>query len=181
MKQTVAQPKPGDLLMVYEPSLYEDAIAFAERVSMVRQNIRPPRGRPIYGHVAVYIGHGLVLEALGRGLTRSLASKYAHTADIWTRDVSHNARDAVSQRAVAMFRTGYRYSWWLIAILAVRLLFGLKLPWRQRHRLICSTYAFDCWLADRVRIAPSRACSPEDIALHGKMYFAGEYTGGTLK
>ena len=171
------QPKPGDLLLVHAPSVYQDAIEFAERISLFRQGAHPPRGHPVYGHVAVYIGEGYILEALGRGLTRSPITKYAGSADIWTRQISRSSRDRIVLRAIAMWRARFRYSWLLIGILAVRLLFGWRLPWHQRGSLVCSVYGYDCWAADKVQIAASRACSPEDIAVYGRLYFAGEYKG----
>ena len=172
-----AEPKPGDLLLVHAPTLYEDAIEIAERISLLRQGIRSPLGHPIYGHVAVYVGGGQVIEALGRGLVCSPVTKYVGHSDIWTQDVSSAARDRVVMRALSMFHSGYRYSWVLIAILAVRLLFGLRLPWHQKGSLVCSVFGYDCWLADHIEIAKTRACAPEDIPLGGQLYFGGAYTG----
>ena len=164
----------GDLLLVRQNDLYEDVIAFGERVSMLRQGIKPPRGRPVYGHVAVYVGNGTVIEALGRGIVRSPASKYLGSGDIYTRQVTEAERAQICHTAMRLYIADYKYSWWLIAILAVRMLTGLQIPWRQKYSLVCSVLGYDAWLPV-CKIAAERACTPEDIPIYGALKFKGEW------
>ncbi len=164
----------GDLLLVRQNDVYEDAIAFAERVSMLRQGIKPPRGRPIYVHVAVYAGNSTVIEAIGRGVVRSPASKYLGSADIYTRPTTEAERQKIRYRAMRLYIGDYKYSWWLIAILAVRLLFGLQIPWKQKYSLVCSVLAYDAW-EPVCKIAAERACTPEDLATYKAVKFKCEW------
>ena len=164
----------GDLLLVRQNDVYEDLIAFGERISMLRQGIKPPYGHPVYGHVAVYLGNGTIIEAVGRGVVRSPASKYLGSADIYTRPTTEAEREQIRYRAMRLYIDDYKYSWWLIAILAVRLLFGWQIPWKQKYSLVCSVLAYDAW-EPVCKIAAERACTPEDIPLFGALKFKCEW------
>lgn len=164
----------GDLLLVRQNDVYEDLIAFGERISLLRQGKPVPRGHPVYGHVAVYIGNGTIIEAVGRGVVRSPASKYLGSADIYTRPTTEAERQKIRYRAMRLYIGDYKYSWWLIAILAVRLLFGWQIPWQQKYSLVCSVLAYDAW-EPVCKIAAERACTPEDLATYKAVEFKCEW------
>ncbi len=167
--------QPGDLLQCYSASLLRDAIVAAERIGALRDGVRPPRGRPIYSHTAVYIGNDFVIEALGAGLVRSPVSKHLGNADIWTRDVSAYGREQITARAEDMYRTGYKYAWMDLGVQLAYLTLGLKISYHFEHSIICSVFGYDCWAADGWKVAKRRNCDPEDIALGGVLHFAGEF------
>ncbi|MHB1626756.1 MAG: hypothetical protein ACYCVB_00065 [Bacilli bacterium] len=169
------EPKPGDLLQCYNPSLLRDAIVAAERIGMLRSGIRPPRGRPVYSHTAVYVGNDHIIEALGAGLVRSPASKHLGHADVWTREIDASGRENIVRRAEAMYSTGYRYAWMDLGVQLVHLTLGLRISYHFDHSIICSVFGYDCWAADGWKVAKRRNCDPEDIALGGVLHFAGDF------
>lgn len=172
---------PGDILLCYSPSIYRDLIVGAEdfyiaRREAFRQGKPAPAGRPIYSHVAIYVGGGKVIEALGRGVVISDVSKYAGKADTWRVPVaSYEMRRAWVQRAYK--RVGYKYAWGDILVQAVRMFFAVNIPYNFSHSVICSVLAYDCVNGKRWHIAQRRNCSPQDIAMYGMLNFAGVYGG----
>lgn len=175
MYEGFEQPQPGDLLLCYDHTLLDEAIDTAEYLGMLRRHQRPPKNRPIYSHVAVYIGNGKCIEALGPGLVLTEASKHHGKADIWTQHVSPHGRQRIVAKARKMLAQGYRYSIWNIVVQFIWLLFRLRIPWHQEHSLVCSIFAYDVWWADGWRIAKRQNCDPEDIALDGVLFFKGRY------
>lgn len=175
MYEGYTQPQPGDLLLCYDRSLVDDAIDVVERIGMLRRHERPPRGHSIYSHVAVYIGSGYCIEALGSGLVLTGARKHRGRADVWTANIGSARRERIVERAQQMLENGYRYSYWDIAVQFAWLVFGLRIPWHQEHSVVCSVFGFDTWLPTGLRIAKHRNCAPEDIALDGVLFFKGRF------
>lgn len=175
MYEGFTQPQPGDLFLCYDRTVPDDAIGVVERIGMLRRHERPPRGRPIYSHVAVYIGSGYCIEALGSGLVLTRAAGHRGRADVWTQNIGQQRRARVVEKAQQMLEDGYRYSYWDIAVQFFWLMFGLRIPWHQVHSLICSLFGYDVWAAADLQIAKRRNCAPEDIALDGVLFFKGRF------
>lgn len=168
-----AKPQPGDLLLCYDDTLLDKAIDTVEEIGLIRQGIKPPKGRPIYSHVAVYVGRGYVIEALSNGLVRSNSHEYFGKADVYTKDILDSRRSRIVDKAEKMLREHYTYSWLDIAVQFVWLVFGLRIPWHSKRSIICSVFGFDCWNAAGFQIAKYRNCAPEDIATFGVLHFKG--------
>lgn len=176
MDNAFARPRPGDLLLCYDSTWYDKAIDAVEEIGMLRQSIKPPNGRPIYSHVAVFVGNGYIIEAIGNGLVRSPSHSYFGKADVWSKPIGTAARDRIVARAEKMLKTGYTYSWWDVAVQFARLVFGLRIPWRQKKSIICSVFGYDCWATSiAIKIAQLRNCAPEDIATFGVLQFTGRF------
>ncbi|MCL6599221.1 MAG: hypothetical protein K6T81_10825 [Alicyclobacillus macrosporangiidus] len=169
------EPKPGDLLLCYADSLLGEVIEEVEEIGLIRQGIRPPRGLQIYSHVAVYVGDGYVIEALGNGLVKSPVSKYFGKADVWSRDVDDTTRARIVGQAYRMLEAGYKYGYWDLFVQFMWLVFGLRIPWNSKHSIICSVFAYDCWFAGGYKIAVRRNCAPEDIAIFGVLHYQGRF------
>jgi hypothetical protein len=114
------------------------------------------------------------VEAVGRGVTVSRLSKYYGNADIWSAPVYGIDRVQMRKVALAMAWDDYTYSWWLDVLLAIRMTVGLRIKWVQKHAVNCSAAAWDVWGGTGHKIAVSRACSPEDIAMWGYLQFMGQ-------
>ncbi|MCL6597926.1 MAG: hypothetical protein K6T81_04230 [Alicyclobacillus macrosporangiidus] len=175
MDQAWTQPKPGDLLLCYADSWLGEAIDTVEEIGLLRQGIKPPRGRPIYSHVAVYVGDGYVIEALGNGLVKSPAYNYFGKADVWSLDVDDTTRARIVGQAYRMLEAGYKYSYWDLFVQFMWLVFGLRIPWHSKHSIICSVFGYDCWAAAGYQIAARRNCAPEDIATFGVLQYQGRF------
>lgn len=173
--ESFVRPRPGDLLLCYDHTWYDKAIDAVEEFAMLRRGIRPPKGRPIYSHVAVYVGNGYIIEALGNGLVKAPMYNYFGKADVWSKPVGTAARDRIVARAEKMLKGGYTYSWWDVAVQFCRLVFGLHIPWHQKKSLICSVFGYDCWTSIAIKIAQLRNCAPEDIATFGVLQFTGRF------
>jgi len=175
MYEGFTTPEPGDLFLCYDSTLLGRAIDRVEEIGMLRRGQKPPKGRPVYSHVAVYIGNGECIEALGPGLVKTLAVDHHGKADIWTQHVERRGRDRIVKKAQKMLRQGYTYSWWDLFVQFAWLIFGLRIPWHQKRSLVCSVFGYDVWMADGIKIAPRRNCAPEDIPLYGTLFFRGRW------
>lgn len=175
MYEGITQPQPGDLLLCYDGTLLDKAIDAVEVLGMLRRHQKPPPGRPVYSHVAVYIGGGQCIEALGRGLVVTAARTHRGRADVWTANIGSARRERIVEKAQQMLEAGYRYSYWDIVVQFMWLVCGLRIPWHQEHSLICSVFGYDVWATADLKIAKRRNCDPEDIALDGVLFFKGRF------
>lgn len=171
------QPQPGDCLLVYGDSWIMDGIATVEAIGMAERGEHRPRGTPLYAHAAIYLGGGRIAEALGQGVVESPLSKYAGSADVWSRDITRHQREEIVRQAQWMADQHYRYNYWDIAVQFVWLTLRLHLPWRLKHSVICSVTDYVCWLAGGYEIAKTANPDPEDIALGGVLQRRGTYRG----
>ena len=165
----------GDVILVHRHTVGEDLVRWGEEIELARKGERWPI-YPVYSHAAVYVGDGLIVEALGRGTTLSQLDKYIGKADVWTGYVSNTHRELMRLYALRLVEHKVRYSWWLDVLLALRMLIGLRVRWIQRDADNCSALVFDVWWSIHRRIAASRACSPLDIAMWGYLRFEGDLT-----
>ena len=163
----------GDILLIHNDTLLSDLVIWGEELELLRKGEKWP-SRPIYSHSAVYIGNGTIIEALSDGLTASKLSKYIGKADIWSHNISGYDRTQIRKHAIDMFMIGYKYSWWLDFLLALRMLFGWHIRWVQRGAVNCSVYPWDAWWSAGHKIAASRACAPEDFCIYGYLGFMGQ-------
>ena len=171
--------KIGDVILVYNDTLLSDLVIAGEELELLRKGKKWP-SRPIYSHSAVYIGEGTIIEALSDGLTASKLSKYIGKADVWSHPISGYDRTQIRKHAIDMYMIGYKYSWWLDFLLALRMLFGWHIRWVQRSAVQCSAFLWDDWWSTGLKIAASRACAPEDLAMFGYLRFMGEVSRETL-
>ena len=163
----------GDIILVHNDTLLSDLVIGGEELELLRKGEKWP-SRPIYSHSAVFIGNGTIIEALSNGLTASKLSKYIGKADVWSHKINGYDRTQIRKHAIDMFMIGYKYSWWLDFLLALRMLFGWHIRWVQRGAVNCSVYPWDAWWSARHKIAASRACAPEDLAMFGYLEFMGQ-------
>lgn len=163
----------GDVILVRNNTFLSDLVIAGEELELLRKGEKWP-SRPIYSHSAVYIGEGNIVEAVGRGVNVSRLAKYYGKADIWSAKIHVVDRVQMRETALDMVAQHYAYSWWLDVILAIRMTLGLRLRWVQHHAVNCSAATWDVWDSVGHRIAVSRACSPEDIAMWGYLRYKGQ-------
>ncbi len=169
----------GDVLLVHNDTFLSDLVIRGEELELLRKGEKWP-SRPVYSHSAIFIGNGNIVEAIGRGVTVARLAKYYGKADIWSAPVHGIDRVQMRKTALDMVAQHYTYSWRLDAILALRMTLGLRLRWVQKHAVNCSAATWDVWESTRHRIAVSRACSPEDIAMWGYLQFMGELSAESI-
>lgn len=68
-----------------------------------------------------------------------------------------------------MYEQGYTYSFTDLFVQFVRLIFRLRIPWQQKHSVICSMFGFDCYQAAGIRIAKNKNCAPDVFAIYGAL------------
>ena len=166
------QPKPGSLLMVRPHDLIDEGIEAIQDWYNLRTG-QATHGEAYYTHCAVVIDKGRIVEAIGRGVVISDASKYAGIADIWGMELTYTQAELITRKAKWMAANHYRYAYWDIAILFLRLAFGLRLPWHERHAVICSVLADDCYQGANIKIAPEHNCWPSAISQAGVLKYQG--------
>ena len=133
-----------------------------------------PHGKDAcYTHVAIALDKGLIAEAIGRGVVISEASKYAGIADVWGMELTIPQRERIMRKAKWMAANRYKYAYLDIAVLFLRLAFGLRVPWHERHAVVCSVLAYDCYWATGIKIVPERNCWPSAITQAGVLEYRG--------
>lgn len=142
--------KEGDLIFVKGRGPIKSVIDWAEN--------------GIYHHVAVYAGNGQVLEAQGgRRIGYAPLSEYEGTFDLGkVLDVTEAQR--IEAMVAAKKRIGAAYSWKLVILLALKLLFHVNRPYHKRNAEICSTYAVDLWADAHVLLTNADKPTPQDLA-----------------
>ena len=166
------QPKPGDILMIRSHDLIDDGIEAMQDWYDLRTG-QPHGSDACYTHTAVCLDKGRIVEAIGRGVVISDASKYAGIADIWGMELTVPQRDRILRKAKWMAANRYKYAYWDIAVLFFRLAFGLRVPWHERRAVICSVLDYDCYWATGIKIAPERNVWPSAIAQAGVVKYQG--------
>lgn len=149
----------GDLIFVRGSDLIGEIITWAES------------GK--YSHVAIYAGNNLVIEAQGYRLI-SLASLDNYPIyDVGKVDMTDQQRSDLL--TYAMTQRGLRYDWFLIFIIAVRLLLRINIPYKERAMRICSTFARDCFEHESITLTDIENCTPEELGESSKItiYSAG--------
>lgn len=157
----------GDLLLVYRAAgVIGWLICFGQRVRYTgwaaslrwaRKFIFARAGYdpndPLDGHhIAVYVGDGLIIEALARGLTMSrLGDKYhPEDYDVLRLAVANPYAGAVARAAAVAFARAEldrkaKYSWASIASIVLSLLTPLRLDVSWGGAMICSAFGARCW------------------------------------
>lgn len=171
-----ATPQAGDLLLVFGDSFFADSIDAVEDVAMWERGEHT--STPTYFHLAVVVDDNYIVEALGRGLTLSPISKYAGSADVYSRNLTPHQRAEIVKQAMWMYEQHYTYDWLDLAVQFVRLIFRLRLPWKLKHSIICSVFGYVCYAAVGLKIAKLENCAPMDIALGGVLRNRGRLAGG---
>ena len=168
------KPQPADLIMVRAHDLLDDGIEAAQSWYDLRTG-QPHGSDAAYTHVCVALDKGRIVEAIGRGVVISDASKYAGIADVWGMNLTIPQRERIMRKAKWMAANGYKYAYWDIAVLFLRLAFGLRVPWHERRAVICSVLAWDGYWATGIRIAPERNVWPSAIAQAGVLTYQGPF------
>lgn len=127
---------PGDFIVTHGDALVSKLIRFGQRLRIHGDDVRFTWAN----HAALVVSpDGDLIEALGRGVTRSPASKY------WPRElhlIRTGASEADRDEAVAFaewcLANRQRYGWATIASIAVTLLVGGKLTFAVDGTEICS-------------------------------------------
>lgn len=113
-------------------------------------------------HAAVYVGDGMVIEALAAGLTLSPLAKYAPghyricRLDSAERSVGPFERQAAVAYAHAMLARHCSYGWLSIASIVLQLLTPARLDVSWDGAMVCSAFAAACWQHAGV-ILPTRS------------------------
>ena len=181
---------PGDLLLTHSKGFVGALIRFGENVRYhgwrhafaVALGIVPEdRSDPCWAnHVAVYVGNGQVIEALGRGLQLSSIEKYelpgAHNCaatpcivaplELVQPGVLPIERKSLVDFAREQLARHDRYGWLSIASIVLQLLTPSKLDVSYDGALICSAFGGQCWEHAGV-ILPTRSSlttMPADLA-----------------
>lgn len=158
--------RPGDLLLTRSHGTIGSLIRFGERIRyhgwwnalrhgaahLVGAAAEPELDDPAWcNHVAVYVGDGMLIEALAAGLTLTRADKYApgdyriarlEAAD---RAVGPFERQNAVAYARAQLARHSRYGWLSIASIVLQLLTPLRLDVSWDGAVICSAFAAQCW------------------------------------
>ena len=166
------KPQPGDILMVRAHDLLDDGIEAIQDWYDLRTG-QPHGSDACYAHVAICLDKGRIVEAIGRGVVISDASKYAGIADVWGMTLTIPQRERIMRKAKWMAANRYKYAYLDIAVLFLRLAFGLRVPWHERRAVICSVLAWDGYWATGIKIAPERNVWPSAIAQAGVLTYQG--------
>lgn len=129
---------PGDFILTHGDSFFSKLIRFGERLRIHGAD----RRYAWFNHAALVAGSdGEIVEALGRGVVRENASKYASKHYV----VVHSGADAHDVKAILDFAewvTKHRahYGWLTIISLAFTMLTGAKVTFFVDGEFICSGF-----------------------------------------
>lgn len=115
-----------------------------------------------YNHVALYIGNGRVIESQGgREIGLANLSDYA----VYDVGRVQMGVDQINElREYALAQQGKKYDWLLIIILALRLIFRINIPYKERSRRICSTFVRDCYSHIGINLTCIENCTPQELS-----------------
>lgn len=157
---------PGDVLLTRSTGVVGALIRFGERTHyhgwwnalrhaaawLVGAAAHPRPDDPAWcNHAAVYVGDGMVIEALAGGLTLSPISKYGvadyRIARLQTAEPTAGLfeRQAAVAYARAMLERHCSYGWLSIASIILQLLTPTRLDISWDGAMICSAFAAQCW------------------------------------
>lgn len=117
-----------------------------------------------YTHVAGYVGDGLLIEAQGlRSTGHAPLSQYEDAADVFR--VQRLTRDQTLRIVAHVTKEiGGEYDYLLLGWEAVRLVFGILLPYVRNKRRICSTLWADAYKSAGVNLCPDVSYpTPSDL------------------
>lgn len=137
--------KPGDILFIWGNDFISD---------LIEDLTRGP------SHTAICIGNGKLIEA--QGFTRVRTNNFSFYSGGKYQIVRLNLPNQIKGLEWLNKQIGRLYDYWDIFVLAIRYLFGFKIPWHEGHRLICSRLSRDFLFACGLNIADENM-SPEDL------------------
>lgn len=158
--------EPGDLLFTRSKGLTSTLIQAGERrryygwAALIKRCLQVLLGRhipdeppdPCWGnHIAVYVGDGMLIEALANGLTLTPLSHYEQSQYIRLPltsvrpTVSAQERQALLDFAHAQLSRHDTYGWWSIVSIVVQLITPWKLDISWDGAVICSAFGAQCW------------------------------------
>jgi len=159
----------GDVILTH------NATSFISKLIRFGQRLRyrgDKSGYAWYNHVAVVVSpDGDLIEALGRGIVKTHASRY-DTEFYSYIDVGLNESDrtAVGQYAQRVSDLNSRYGYVQIVAIAISLLTNSKLQFAVQGQNICSGFAAEAlraggyWFEYKGKIASSSFVTPADFA-----------------
>lgn len=157
-------PLPGDVLLVHGTGPISRTIeAFEDNQ---------------YSHSALFVGPNLLYEANDfRRVGPQDPQVYAGHSDLYRCDIlSRQDRKRIVN--VAKSFEGRTYDYGLLAIEAIRYLFGVFLPWREHGKLICSTYISDSYRESAIDLCHEiKYPTPADLSQSRLLRRVGLYNG----
>ncbi len=152
-------PQAGDLIATHSHGLVGRLIRLGEKISALgwRRTIwravthqdDAPSDPWYFNHIAVYVGHGYVIEALAAGLTHSPLAKYREfrvlplDSVLWL-PTSLERSNALTF-AAEQLRRHDKYGWLSIVSIVAEILTPTRLDISWDGALICSAFGAQTW------------------------------------